>query len=47
VKDGSFDARTLRRRDLQHESQTVIKVGSDFYIRASSLTAARNSTRLG
>ena len=45
MKDGSFDARTLRRRDPQHESQTVIKVGSDFYIRASSLTS-RRATRV-
>lgn len=45
MKDGSVDARTLRRRDPQHESQTVIKVGSDFYIRASSLTS-RRATRV-
>ena len=40
MKEHSVGARTLRRRDKQ-ESQTVIKVGTDFYIHASSLTSRR------
>jgi hypothetical protein len=35
----------LRRREPERESQTVIKLGSDFYIRASSLTS-RRATRV-
>src|SRR5437879_6569446 len=45
VEDHSVGVRTLRRRDPKNESQTVIKVGSDFYIRASSLTS-RRATRV-
>jgi glycogen debranching enzyme len=45
VKDSNIDARTLRPHELKHELQTVIKVGSDFYIRASSLTS-RRATRV-
>jgi hypothetical protein len=35
----------LRLRDSEQESQTVIKVGADFYIHASSLTS-RRATRV-
>jgi glycogen debranching enzyme len=38
-------ARTLRRREPKQESQTVIKVGSDFYIHASSQNS-RRATRV-
>jgi glycogen debranching enzyme len=41
MKYRSVGARTLRWRDPEHESQTVIRVGSDFYIHASSLTSRR------
>lgn len=36
---------TLRLRDSKQESQTVIKVGADFHIYASSLTS-RRATRV-
>jgi len=45
VKERSVAARTLRRREPKQESQTVIKVGSDFYIHASSLNS-RRATRV-
>jgi glycogen debranching enzyme len=45
VKDRSVGARTLRRRNPEQEPRTVIKVGSDFYIHASSLTS-RRATRV-
>jgi glycogen debranching enzyme len=45
VNDRSAGDRTLRLRDSEQESQTVIKVGRDFYIHASSLTS-RRATRV-
>ena len=45
MKQHSATARSLRRREPEQESQTVIKLGSDFYIRASSLTS-RRATRV-
>ncbi len=45
MKEGSVDARSLRRREPQQESRTVIQLGSDFYIHASSLTS-RRATRV-
>jgi hypothetical protein len=45
VKERSVAARTLRRREPKQESQTVIKVGSDFYIHASSQNS-RRATRV-
>jgi hypothetical protein len=41
VNDRSAGDPTLRLRDSEQESQTVIKVGADFYIHASSLTSRR------
>jgi glycogen debranching enzyme len=45
MKQHSDGTRALKRREPQQETQTVIKVGSDFYILASSLTS-RRSTRV-
>jgi hypothetical protein len=45
VDDRSAGDPTLRLRDSEQESQTVIKVGADFYIHALSLTS-RRATRL-
>jgi glycogen debranching enzyme len=45
VNDRSAGDPTLRLRDSEQESQTVIKVGADFYIHASSLTS-RRATRV-
>jgi glycogen debranching enzyme len=45
VKLRNVTTGTLRRREPEQESQTVIKVGSDFYIHASSLTS-RRATRV-
>jgi glycogen debranching enzyme len=45
VKEGSVTAGTLRRLGEKQESRTVIQVGSDFYIHASSLTS-RRATRV-
>jgi glycogen debranching enzyme len=45
VEERSVGARTLRLRDPNEESRTVIEVGSDFYIRASALTS-RRATRV-
>jgi len=45
MKQRSDSARALRRREPERETQTVIKVGADFYILASSLTS-RRSTRV-
>ena len=45
MKDSSIGVWTLRPHNINNESQTVIKVGSDFYIRASSLTS-RRATRV-
>jgi len=45
VNDLSAGDPTLRLRDSEQQSRTVIKVGSDFYIHASSLTS-RRATRV-
>lgn len=45
MKQRSDSARALRRREPERETQTVIKVGADFYVLASSLTS-RRSTRV-
>jgi len=45
VKELSAGPLTLRRRESRAESRTVIRVGSDFYVRASSLTS-RRATRV-
>jgi N-terminal domain of (some) glycogen debranching enzymes len=45
VNDRSAGDPTLRLRDSEQESQTVINVGADFYIHASSLTS-RRATRV-
>lgn len=45
MKQRSNNTRSLRRREPSKETQTVIKVGSDFYILASSL-ASRRATRV-
>ena len=45
VNDPGAGDPTLRLRDSEQESQTVIKVGQDFYIHASSLTS-RRATRV-
>jgi glycogen debranching enzyme len=45
VKQRSVGAGQLRRQGPVQEPQTVIKVGSDFYIRASTLTS-RRATRV-
>ena len=42
----SAGALTLKRRDPEPESRTVIKVGSEFYIHASSLTSRRSTRAL-
>jgi hypothetical protein len=42
VNDRSAGDPTLRLRDSEQQSQTVIKVGADFYIHASSLTSRRD-----
>jgi hypothetical protein len=46
VDDRSAGDPTLRLRDSEQESQTVIKVGADFYIHASSLTSRRATRAL-
>jgi glycogen debranching enzyme len=43
VKQRSTNTRSLRRRESPQETRTVIKVGSDFYILASSLTSRRGT----
>jgi hypothetical protein len=45
VNDRSAGDPTLRLRDSEQESQTVIKVGADFYIHGSLLTS-RQATRI-
>jgi glycogen debranching enzyme len=45
MKQRSVGVRTLKGRDPKHESETIIKVGSDFYVHASSLTS-RRATRV-
>jgi glycogen debranching enzyme len=45
MKQRGVGVRILKGRDPQHESETIIKVGSDFYIHASSLTS-RRATRV-
>lgn len=45
MNDLSAGDPTLRLRDSEQQSRTVIKVGSDFYIHASSLTS-RRATRV-
>jgi glycogen debranching enzyme len=45
VKERNVGAAQLRRQGPVQEPQTVIKVGSDFYLRASTLTS-RRATRV-
>ena len=44
MRESSAGALTLKRRDLEPESRTVIKVGTEFYIHASSLSSRRRAT---